>query len=153
MKPTDLIDHPEGGRFKEVFRSNQAVTNQEGSIRSAATHIYFSLNQGEVSRVHKVAADEIWNLYQGEGLYLYVWDGSQNAPEQIILSAEQNNYCHVVPANYWQAAIPISGKVLVGFTVAPGFEYVDFELIDPESEQGKLLISLSSKLLKFICPS
>lgn len=72
MKPDDLIAHPEGGRFREVFRSGRIVSTQDGAKRSALTHICFSLEPGEVSRFHKVAADEIWNLYRGAGLRIYV---------------------------------------------------------------------------------
>ena len=78
MKPIDLIDHPEGGRFLEVFRSDTVVTRSDGSERSALTHIYFSLDQGEISRLHRVQADEVWNLYQGTGLRLYIWDGTES---------------------------------------------------------------------------
>ena len=71
MKPVDLIEHPEGGRFREVFRSAATVTRADGDERAALTHIYFSLNGDEVSRFHKVRSDEVWNLYRGTGLYLY----------------------------------------------------------------------------------
>jgi predicted cupin superfamily sugar epimerase len=77
-QPTDLIEHPEGGRFREVFRSKARVTTRRGDSRSALTHIYFSLNQGEVSRFHRVTSDEVWNLYQGTGLRLYTWADTDN---------------------------------------------------------------------------
>ena len=70
MQPIDLIDHPEGGRFREVFRSAARVTTGAGESRSALTHIYFELRRGEVSRFHRVRSDEVWNLYQGDGLRL-----------------------------------------------------------------------------------
>ncbi|MCA9223822.1 MAG: cupin domain-containing protein, partial [Planctomycetales bacterium] len=56
LKPHDLIEHPEGGRFREVFRSATAVTSASGQRRAALTHIYFSLAAGEVSRFHRVAS-------------------------------------------------------------------------------------------------
>ena len=61
MKPTDLTEHPEGGRFREVFRSDAVVTNSNGDARSALTHIYFSLNKGEVSRFHKVQSEPLYH--------------------------------------------------------------------------------------------
>ena len=146
MKPTDLVEHPEGGRYKEVFRSGATVQTAERGARSALTHIYFSLDQGEKSRFHKVASDEVWNLYQGEGIYLYLWAGTDAPPERITLSADENCFCTVVPAGIWQAAEPINGKVLVGCSVAPGFEFADFELIDPDSESARLLQSISPDL-------
>ena len=150
MKPIDLVEHPEGGRFCEVFRSGRIVTTQTGVSRSAVTHIYFSLKPGEVSKFHRVASDEVWNLYQGAGINLYLWDGTDKPPECITLSAENNNFCHVVPADFWQAAEPVSGTVLVGCSVAPGFEFEDFTLIDPESDESKKLISIAPGMVKFI---
>ena len=150
MKPVNLVEHPEGGRFCEVFRSAETVTTYKGDTRSALTHIYFSLKPGEKSRFHKVASDEVWNLYQGSGLNLYIWDGSDNPPECITLSADSNNFCHVVPAKVWQAAEPASDTALVGCSVAPGFEFTDFTLIDPESGDAGKLISLDPDMKRFI---
>jgi len=150
MKPINLAEHPEGGRFQEVFRSEATITRADKQTRSALTHIYFSLNQGEVSRFHKVKADEVWNLYQGTGIYLYVWDGTDAAVEKIELSAKSGAFCYVVPAGYWQAAEPIDEKILVGCSVGPGFEFEDFELIDPDSSLAKGLKAKQPDLDRFI---
>lgn len=150
MRPVDLIEHPEGGRFREVFRSAHTITRQDGTTRSALTHIYFSLKPGEVSRFHKVTSDEVWNLYQGKGMELWLWDGSDAAPECIILSASANCFCHVVPANIWQAARPLSDDVLVGCSVAPGFEFSDFKLMVPGSKSAEKLVSISPEMVEFI---
>ncbi len=150
MGTINLINHPEGGRFCEIFRSTATVTTLKGSTRSAITHIYFSLNPGEVSRFHRVASDEVWNFYQGAGLNLYIWDGSDNSPEHMILSAENNNFCYVVTAGLWQAAEPVSDTVLVGCSVAPGFEYQDFSLMGAESDEAKRLILLAPDMKKFL---
>ncbi len=152
MKPIDLKKHPEGGRFQEVFRSAKTVSTQDGTIRSAITHIYFSLKQDEVSRFHKVASDEIWNLYQGSGVNLYIWDGTTKPPQCVSLSAIKNSFCYVIPAGTWQAAEPVSDAVLVGCSVAPGFEFSDFTLIDPGSEVANLLVSVAPELTKFVIP-
>ncbi len=140
MKPDNMVDHPEGGRFCEVFRSIERVTTGKGESRSALTHIYFSLKPGEVSKFHRVTSDEVWNLYRGRALNLYVWDGTDTPPKCITLSREDDNFCHVVPADCWQAAEPVSDTVLVGCSVAPGFEFNDFTLIDPGSEEAEKLL-------------
>ncbi|MBI9082335.1 MAG: cupin domain-containing protein [Desulfobacterales bacterium] len=150
MKPIDLIEHPEGGRFREVFRSAKTVSTADGAIRSALTHIYFSLKPGEVSRFHKVASDEIWNLYQGAGLNLYTWDGTSTPPQRITLSTRNNCFCCVIPAGTWQAAEPVSDTVLMGCSVAPGFEFSDFTLIDPGSQDAKRLIAISPEMAKYV---
>ena len=121
MEPVNLIEHPEGGRFAEVFRSGATVTTAAGESRSAITHIYFSLNQGEVSKFHKVKSDEVWSLYQGEGVYLYTLYVSGTCCQRHELSARSNIFCHVVPAGVWQAAEPVGGAVLVECSVGPGF--------------------------------
>jgi len=152
MKSTqsfDLTEHPEGGRFREVFRSGKTVTTPGGKIRSALTHIYFSLRPGEVSRFHKVSSDEVWNLYKGTGLNLYIWDGTSAPPKCTILSANNNCFCWVVPAGMWQAAEPITDAVLVGCSVAPGFEFSDFTLMDPDSAEAKLLVSIAPELIRY----
>lgn len=150
MKLIDFVEHPEGGRFCEVFRSGTAVSTESGKLRSALTHIYFSLRQGEISRFHRVSSDEVWNFYRGHGLNLYIWDGTDRMPECITLSAETGKYCHVVPANMWQAAEPLSGEVLAGCSVAPGFEFSDFTLIDTESDEARRLLYMMPEMKKFI---
>jgi len=149
MNTEDFIDHPEGGRFLEVFKSDATVIRADGQRRSALTHIYFQLGQGEVSRFHRVRSDEIWNLYRGSGLHLYTWDGSAVPPQRHELSQASNVYCHVVPAGLWQAAEPIGDAVLVGCSVGPGFEYDDFELMAADSNPARQIQTLDPALSRF----
>lgn len=152
MQPIQLTKHPEGGQFAEVFRSDAIVSCSDGQSRSALTHIYFALEKDEVSRFHKVSSDEAWNLYQGEGLYLYTWDGSDTKPQRHELSAKAHCFCHVVPAGIWQAAEPMGKSALAGCSVGPGFEFTDFELMDPLCEQAQQLQSLSPDLDRLVTP-
>lgn len=146
MEPIDLLEHPEGGRYREVFRSDRTVSKDDGTTRPALTHIYFSLKPAEVSRFHKVTSDEIWNLYQGEGIHLYLWDETDTPPRCVTLSAGENCFCHVVPAGVWQSAVPISETVLVGCSVAPGFEFSDFTLMVHDSQAAEKLAALAPEL-------
>ena len=150
MEVGDLIEHPEGGRFREVFRSDVRVSAADGTSRSALTHIYFSLNSGERSRFHRVASDEVWNLYQGTGLWLYIWDGTDSLPERVELSAAAGSYCHAIPTGHWQAAEPIEDTVLVGCSVAPGFEFDDFTLMEPYSNEATRLRAIAPELARFV---
>jgi uncharacterized protein len=150
MKPIDLIEHPEGGRFREVFKSAYTVSKHDGTTRSALTHIYFSLKMGEVSWFHKVASDEVWNLYKGIGVNLFTWEGTNTPPKCVTLSATDNCFCHIVPAGTWQAAEPISETVLVGCSVAPGFEFSDFTLMDHSSAEAKILVSVAPEMARYI---
>ncbi|WP_018970541.1 cupin domain-containing protein [Rubritalea marina] len=147
MQPNNLLDHPEGGKYTEVFRSIHKVQSASLGQRSSLTHIYFQLAEGEVSQFHKVSSEEVWNLYKGQGLRLYQWDGESDTIDVITLSAETNTFCHVVPAHYWQAAEPIGkDEVLVGCSVAPGFEFEDFTLIRDCSGLAQKLITLEPSL-------
>ena len=150
MKVENLETHPEGGRFKEVFRSGRIVHTPEGKERSALTHIYFELTEGEVSRFHRVASDEVWNLYEGEGVLLYIWNDKEEELEIVELSAAKQEFCHVVRAGLWQAAKPLGGRVLVGCSVGPGFEFEDFELINPDDSVAERISSAYSELTSFI---
>lgn len=126
-RPEELALHPEGGRFREVFRSSLQVMRPDGAERAALTHIYFELRPGERSRFHRVTGDEVWNLYRG-ALKLHLWDGA-GEPRTMLLSADEERYCAVVPGGVWQAAEPVGGGALVGCSVGPGFEFGDFELL------------------------
>ena len=149
MKDSELTEHPEGGRYKEIYRSNDTVIEGDRK-RSALTHIYFSLNSDEVSKFHKVQSDEVWNLYEGDGIFLYLWDEEQEKLETIELSKKKRDYCYVVKAGLWQATAPISGKVLVGCSVAPGFEFEDFELIKKDGIAGQGFIQRYPELHKLL---
>ena len=152
MKPNNLRKHPEGGSYQEVFRSANLIANVSNTGRSALTHIYFSLASHERSRFHRVDADEVWNLYSGQGMYLYIWDGTKNSPETITLSAEENCFCHVIPAGSWQAAEPIAGEVLVGCSVAPGFEFDGFTLMSRTSAEAEMIRAMNPELERLIYP-
>ncbi len=126
------------------------VTTASGQTRSGLTHIYFSLNRGEVSRFHKVSSDEVWNFYQGEGLRLYTWDGTGAPPICTELSVRANQFCSVVAAGTWQAAESMGDVALAGCSVGPGFEFADFELLDPASGDARLLQLMDPSMLRFI---
>ena len=116
-----LEPHPEGGWYRQVFRSEERVTrHHDGAERRALTTIYFLLVEGTVSRPHVVKSDEVWHFYEGDPLELAVGD------ERVTLDAEHR--VHVVPARVWQSARPLGAYALVGCTVGPGFEFEDFEM-------------------------
>jgi uncharacterized protein len=150
MKDEELSDHPEGGRFKEIYRSAAEVV-QDQRKRSALTHIYFSLNKNEVSRFHKVASDEVWNLYEGS-INLYLWDEVGMIMDQVELSSKKREYCCVIRAGVWQAALPLQDKALVGCSVAPGFDFQDFELIDPDGYTAKNILQHFPDLSNLVYP-
>ncbi len=145
--PFDLQQHPEGGKYHEVYRSSLHVSSTQHGQRSSLSHIYFQLDTGEYSQFHKVRSDEVWNLYRGEGIKLHQWDGTSQKVETVILSAATQTFCHVIPAEYWQAAEPLGDQcVLVGCSVAPGFDFDDFTLICNHSQLSKKLAGYAPDL-------
>ena len=123
-----LRPHPEGGWYREVFRSAQTVLPTDGRPpRPALTTIDFLLQRGQFSAWHRVRGDEVWHLLEGEALTLWLLPPAP-APgalvQQVLLSAATRR--HVVPADWWQAAEPVGDFAYVGATVGPGFDFADF---------------------------
>jgi uncharacterized protein len=124
----DLKPHPEGGHYRETFRDSSS----DASGRSASTAIYFLLARGERSHWHRVDAVEIWHYYAGSALTLQIADGA--GPRSIRLGpnlAAGEAPQAIAPARAWQAAESCGDWTLVGCTVAPGFEFAQFELAPP----------------------
>jgi uncharacterized protein len=127
-----LAPHPEGGHFREIYRSDARVQALDGrSERAALTTIYFLLAGGEMSRWHRVSSDEAWHFYEGDALELFTADADLGRVTRRMLgpAAERTQPVHVVHADHWQAARSIGAYSLVGCTVAPGFEFADFQLL------------------------
>jgi uncharacterized protein len=116
-----LRSHPEGGFYGETFRSSITIRLPDGRVRSASTAIHYLLPAGGWSTWHRVAADEVWHHYDGGALHLYRLGLGHVRLDPGTPQA-------VVPAGVWQAAEPEAGAVLCGCTVAPGFEFDDFEI-------------------------
>ncbi len=139
MEKLALEPHPEGGYYRETYRSElvlDAVSLPDAfnGSRNCSTIIYFLLPVGAFSAFHKIKSDEGWHFYEGLPLHVYVL--SPNGSLKIIqLGKDINNgetYQAVVPAGCWFASRPVgdAGYSLVGCTVAPGFDFRDFEMAD-----------------------
>ena len=123
-----LAPHPEGGYFKEVYRSAQTIDAPLVSApRNTITQIYFLLTKGQISRFHRVVHDEIWHFYEGHPLALIQYDETQIKKE--LIGPECRDYTAIVPGNTWQAAETTGEYSLVGCTVAPGFDFTDFSFL------------------------
>ena len=132
-----LNPHPEGGFFREVYRSPVNIDHPSAAAgtnprRAAGTHIYFLLTSGDFSAFHRVrASDEIWHLYAGGPLELHTIDAAQHYEQHLLTNdLERGEPAYVVRANCWQATRPAAGAswVFCGCTVAPGFDFADFEM-------------------------
>ena len=125
-----LIPHPEGGYYREMYRSKQYI-HYEGQVRTASTAIYYLLCNQAISKFHRIDADEIWHAYYGSGIRVHILHNNTYSCLEIgqNLSAGQELQ-GVVPAGAWFGAelIDPDGYALVGCTVAPAFEFSKFEL-------------------------
>jgi predicted cupin superfamily sugar epimerase len=132
IQELDLQPHPEGGYFREVYRS---ATESDG--RSVVTTIYFLLRAGEISRLHQVDADELWHWYEGAPLRLLSMTPGLDSLEPLSLGCPEDGCRPVlaIPANYWQAAESTGAYTLAGCTVAPGFEFSGFRFLDDNAQQ------------------
>jgi predicted cupin superfamily sugar epimerase len=131
IKRLNLLPHPEGGYYKEVFRSNQEVIRKSGAdFKQARTSIYYLLEADDYSGFHRLASDEIWYFHQGEPLYIHAIDSQGGYTQHELSSAGNGSLSVVIPAGLWFAAeIPAkSGFTLVSCAVAPGFDFSEFEM-------------------------
>jgi predicted cupin superfamily sugar epimerase len=129
-----LIEHPEGGYFRETFRSSEEIIfpGFEGK-RSYYTSIYFLLKAGQTSALHRIKSDEIWCHHDGGTLNIIEID--ENGKEIItrlgknIENGETLQY--LVKAGRWFGGRLHEGAdfCLVGCQVSPGFDFRDFELM------------------------
>ena len=138
VRQLQLAPHPEGGWYRETFRSAAVVHRAaDGAARSGLTSIHFLLAAGQVSRWHRVASDEAWHHHDGGRLELLVFPPDGGALQRIELGAGAGRWTHVVPAHWWQAARPLGDYALVGCTVGPGFDFADFALLADLAEADR----------------
>jgi uncharacterized protein len=130
-----LLKHPEGGYYKETYRSTLRLT--KGSLpanfsgdRDLSTSIYFLLPSSEKSLLHRIKSDELWHFHAGTALSIYVINDNGLTIHKLgsnVLIGE--SFQVMVPANSWFGAINENGGfTLAACTVAPGFDFHDFEL-------------------------
>jgi predicted cupin superfamily sugar epimerase len=134
-----LTPHVEGGAFREVYRSELVIPRHSLPLlfqgdRSASTHVYFLLHNGQFSAFHRIAADEVWHFYTGDPLLVYEFTHSGRLVTHRLGGDpdKEDGLVAVVRAGNWFGSTLADGGdyALVGCTVAPGFDFADFELAD-----------------------
>lgn len=144
-----LAPHPEGGWFREVFRSAERVLPADGrGERAALTVIHFLLPAGAHSRWHAVRSDEQWTFLEGAPLELFVLVPDARVVARIVLGplASGCTPTHVVPAGAWQAARATGAHALVTCTVGPGFDFADFRMLADSSAARARIAALAPEL-------
>ena len=139
----NLLPHPEGGYYSETYRAGESIRKESlpdrfTGNRSFSTGIYFLLEAGQFSAFHRIKSDEMWHFYAGDALEIFVLNPETGNPDVILLGSDPENgetFQAVVPAGSWFGSRPASGSsyALVGCTVAPGFDFEDFEMAEKEA--------------------
>jgi predicted cupin superfamily sugar epimerase len=138
IEKLSLQQHPEGGFYAETYRSKDRLHESKlpdryKSPRVFGTSIYFLLTTESVSNFHRLNSDEIWHFHTGGAAKIHFIDKQGAHSEHLIgsdLESDQSLQV-VIPKDTWFAAEVVEGDfILVGCTVAPGFEFEDFELAD-----------------------
>lgn len=150
MRPTaqywidtlQMTTHVEGGSFKETYRSKgtipkSALADAFAGNRSYSTAIYFLLQQGQFSALHRISADEVWHFYEGDPLEVIEIKPSGALTIHLLgrnPEAGEVFQCVIEGGSWFGSRVAAKGEYsLVGCTVAPGFDFADFELANRDS--------------------
>ena len=131
-----MLPHPEGGFYKETYRSKETLVNDDGENRNVSTSIYYLLENEDKSHFHRIKSDELWYFHSGQALEIVSIQNHQIV--SIILGNDIENGevpQAMIPANTWFASHvkDEKGFTLVSCSVAPGFDFADFEMAEREN--------------------
>lgn len=142
IEKLNLSTHIEGGAFRETYRSELKMAKEQlppefKGNRNVSTAIYFLLKEGQFSALHRIASDELWHFYEGDSLRVYeITSGGELITHVLGKDLEKGeSFQCVVKAGSWfgsRCEVP-GGFSLVGCTVAPGFDFEDFELANRQT--------------------
>ncbi len=157
IKKLGLKPHPEGGYYREIYRSEEKINSQTlpkryGGVRNFSTSIYFLLKEGEYSRLHRLKSDEIYHFYLGSSVEIILIYPNGKIKTRILGNNLEKGESPqiIVPKNVWQG-LRLAGNgrfALMGTTVSPGFDYNDFELGDEKKLQK--IIKINKKTREFL---
>lgn len=136
-----LQPHPEGGYYKETYRDKGQYnwlpgTGEWQGKRNFSTAIYFLMEEGNFSAFHRIKSDEVWHFYAGDTLEVIEINEKGQLIKTLVGPHIQKGeiFQYVVKAGHWFGSRVAAGGsfALVGCTVAPGFDFADFEMAERE---------------------
>jgi predicted cupin superfamily sugar epimerase len=134
IKKLELEKHPEGGYFREIYRSGEMILIDKPDKRlkrNYSTSIYFLLDGNQVSKFHRLKSDELWHFYDGSSVIIHIIDEKGSMSQTVLGNnlEKGESFQTVIKKNNWFAAELRNKKSfsLVGCTVSPGFDFSDFE--------------------------
>jgi predicted cupin superfamily sugar epimerase len=135
IRKLQLKKHPEGGYFREIYRAGDIVLidlPNKKVKKNFSTSIYFLLEGRQFSAFHKLDADETWHFYDGSSVKIYIIDSDGKFVEIVLGKKTEIGevFQATIKKNNWFAAEVLSKRsfAFIGCTVAPGFDFSDFEL-------------------------
>ena len=128
IKKMNMISHPEGGHYVEVLKNEHV------------SQIYYLLKKNEKSHWHKIKKNEILHFYLGDPLEVFT--SSDGVDYDMFSLGSKNNYIYTVLSNTWFAMRSTGSFSLIGCTVAPAFDFKDFELAQKEWNPKNFKIEL-----------
>ncbi|UOQ51819.1 cupin domain-containing protein [Hymenobacter cellulosivorans] len=136
IEKLQLLPHPEGGYYKETYRAATSITTEQGAARNVSTAIYYLLEGADKSHLHRIQSDELWFFHQGQALEIVLVEQGQLVTIELGNDLAQGQLPQaVIPAQTWFGARVKgeTGFALVSCTVAPGFDFRDFELAERDA--------------------
>ncbi|HEX5172135.1 MAG TPA: cupin domain-containing protein [Cyclobacteriaceae bacterium] len=138
IEQLQLLAHPEGGYYKETYRAAEFIPvnglpERFDAERNFSTAIYFLLRSNDRSMFHRIKSDELWHFYAGSSLSIYVLADGKLVTYTLGYDPGKGHALQlVIPANCWFGAKvnESNSYTLAGCTVAPGFDFHDFEFAD-----------------------
>lgn len=148
IQKLSLSPHPEGGFYREVYRSQEyvnqaALPERYSGDRSMSTSIYYLLQQNQVSRLHRIRSDEIWHHYAGDDLKLSLIQSNGTLTHRLLGKNDSSAIPQLLmPKTCWFGGRcdGVLGYSLLGCTVSPGFDFADFELYDSQTPASEVEI-------------
>jgi len=139
VKAYGLKPHPEGGFYRETYRSEEGIRKEAlpgrfSGDRAFSTSILYLLPEGVKSRWHRIKSDELWHFHLGGPLVVEEVTPDGRLEKTVLGLGKDAKLQHAVTAGRWFRSYcqPGAGYSLVGCTVAPGFDFADFETIEPD---------------------
>ncbi|WP_287373709.1 cupin domain-containing protein [Prosthecochloris sp.] len=140
IEKLDLFNHPEGGFFRETYRSKTSYEFRKSPVfsgnRAYSTAIYYLLTKNDRSKLHRIKSDELWFYHTGAPLTVYLFH-DVGFMSTLTLDPGTGTFQGIVPANTWFGARHETESpeayTLTSCVVSPGFDFSDFTLADRDS--------------------
>ncbi|SFB48897.1 cupin domain-containing protein [Algoriphagus aquimarinus] len=140
VESLNLLPHPEGGFYKETYRSTETIPTESGN-RNLSTSIFFLLTSANVSKFHRIKSDELWFFHEGSALTIHLLNDTGHQELRLGLPYENEKQLpyQVVKANtiFGSTVDSQDSYALVSCVVSPGFDFNDFQLFEKEALVSK----------------